>query len=159
MIKRILTQKILKALNTMPVVAILGARQVGKTTLALDIGKLVNKECHYLDLELDSDLAKLADPELYLRRFNNKLLIIDEIQRYPDLFRILRGLVDERKRSNEKNCQFLLLGSASRVLIQNSSETLAGRIRFLELYPFSVLETQQSSKKISYIEKLYRYVN
>jgi uncharacterized protein len=78
-------------------------------------------------------LAKLGDPEAYLRRLDNKLLIIDEVQRQPDLFRILRGLVDIRKRQGEKAGQFLLLGSASRDLIQHSSETLVGRVRFLEL--------------------------
>jgi len=72
-------------------------------------------------------LAKLSDAEAYLRRFENKLLIIDEVQRQPDLFRLLRGLVDVRKRAGEKTGQFLLLGSASRDLIQHSSETLAGR--------------------------------
>jgi len=129
----------------MPVVALLGARQVGKTTLALTMPKLLDKEALYLDLELDSDLAKLSDAEAYLRRCENKLLIIDEVQRKPDLFRLLRGLVDERKRSGEKAAQFLLLGSASRDLIQHSSETLAGRIRFLTLFPFSILELSQKN--------------
>lgn len=140
MIKRSLQQELIKALQNMPVVALLGARQVGKTTLALSISPLIGKKTAYLDLELDSDLAKLTDTEAYLRRFENKLLIIDEVQRQPDLFRLLRGLVDARKRSGEKTAQFLLLGSASRDLIQHSSETLAGRIRFLELSPFSILE-------------------
>ncbi len=127
----------------MPVVALLGPRQAGKTTLALQIAQVVGKETAYLDLELDSDLAKLTDVEAYLRRFENKLLIIDEVQRQPELFRVLRGLVDIRKRAGEKTAQFLLLGSASRDLIQHSSETLAGRVRFLELSQFSVLELAQ----------------
>ena len=155
MIKRILQRKVYKALGTMPVVALLGPRQVGKTTLALDIAESIDKESAYLDLELDSDLAKLSDPEAYLRRFENKLLIIDEVQRQPDLFRLLRGLVDIRKRKGEKTGQFLLLGSASRDIIQHSSETLAGRIRFLELYPFSVLETLQSESSLFDLEKLW----
>ena len=137
---RNLQQKLLNALQNMPVVALLGSRQVGKTTLALQISQLVGKESAYLDLELDSDLAKLSDAEGYLRRFQNKLLIIDEVQRASNLFPLLRGLVDIRKRAGEKTAQFLLLGSASRDLIQHSSETLAGRIRFLELSPFSLLE-------------------
>lgn len=78
MIKRELHKKILKALETMPVVALLGPRQVGKTTLVLDVAKSISKKSAYLDLELDTDLAKLSDPEAYLRRFENKLLIIDE---------------------------------------------------------------------------------
>ncbi len=148
MIKRSLQQELIKALQNMPVVALLGARQVGKTTLALSISPLIGKETAYLDLELDSDLAKLTDTEAYLRRFENKLLIIDEVQRQPDLFRLLRGLVDARKRAGEKTAQFLLLGSASRDLIQHSSETLAGRIRFLELSPFSILELFQENNSV-----------
>lgn len=139
----------------MPVVALLGARQVGKTTLALEIAKVFGKESSYLDLELDSDLNKLSDTEAYLRRFENKLLIIDEVQRQPDLFRLLRGLVDARKRAGEKEGQFLLLGSSSRDLIQHSSETLAGRVRFLELSPFSVLEAQQAGSADFDLEKLW----
>lgn len=148
MIKRSLQQELIKALQNMPVVALLGARQVGKTTLALSISLLIGKKTAYLDLELDSDLAKLTDAEAYLRRFENTLLIIDEVQRQPDLFRLLRGLVDARKRSGEKTAQFLLLGSASRDLIQHSSETLAGRIRFLELSPFSILELFQENNSV-----------
>ena len=140
MIKRNLETTLVKSLQNMPVVVLLGARQVGKTTLALGISEFVQKEIVYLDLELDSDLAKLADAEAFLSRFENKLLIIDEVQRQPDLFRLLRSLVDRRKRTGEQACQFLLLGSASRDLIQHSSETLAGRVRFLELTPFSVSE-------------------
>ena len=82
-------------------------------------------------------------------------LIIDEVQRKPDLFRLLRGLVDIRKRAGEKSGQFLLLGSASRDLIQQSSETLAGRIRFLELSPFSVLEIHQHRQRNAGLEKLW----
>ena len=143
MIERELQRVLINALLNMPVVALLGPRQAGKTTLALQIAQAVGKETAYLDLELDSDLAKLADVEAYLRRFENKLLIIDEVQRQPELFRVLRGLVDIRKRAGEKTAQFLLLGSASRDLIQHSSETLAGRVRFLELSQFSVLELAQ----------------
>jgi len=155
MIKRQLQQHIQKALETMPVVALLGPRQVGKTTLALEVAKIINKQSAYLDLELDTDLAKLVDAEAYLRRFQNKLLIIDEVQRQPDLFRLLRGIVDIRKRAGEKAGHFLLLGSASRDLIQHSSETLAGRIRFLELSPFSVLETYQANSPLFDLEKIW----
>lgn len=155
MIKRNLQQKIQKALITMPVVAILGSRQVGKTTLALEIAQIFNKESAYLDLELESDLAKLTDAEAYLRRFENKLLIIDEVQRQPDLFRLLRGLVDIRIRAGEKAGHFLLLGSASRDLIQHSSESLAGRIRFIELSPFSVLEAYQKNPSLFDLESLW----
>jgi len=152
MIKRLLLKKLIIALQNMPVVALLGARQVGKTTLALEVSKFIGKETAYLDLELDSDLAKLSDAEAYLRRCESKLLIIDEVQRKPDLFRLLRGLVDMRKRAGERTAHFLLLGSASRALIQHSSETLAGRIRFLELSPFSALELFQENNLLD-IEK------
>jgi uncharacterized protein len=155
MIKRLLETGVRTALATMPVVALLGPRQVGKTTLALEVAKAVDKPTAYLDLELDSDLAKLDDPEAYLRRFENQLLIIDEVQRMPDLFRLLRGLVDIRKRAGENSCQFLLLGSASRDLIQHSSETLTGRIRFVELCPFSVLEIQQHRQRTAELEQLW----
>ena len=155
MIKRSLESSLRTALAAMPVVALLGPRQVGKTTLALEVAKAGDKQTAYLDLELDSDLAKLDDPEAYLRRFENQLLIIDEVQRNPDLFRLLRGLVDIRKRAGEKSGQFLLLGSASRDLIQHSSETLAGRIRFLELSPFSVLEIHQHRQRNAGLEKLW----
>jgi len=152
MIKRLLLEKLIIALQNMPVVALLGSRQVGKTTLALEVSKFIGKETAYLDLELDSDLAKLSDAEAYLRRCESKLLIIDEVQRKPDLFRLLRGLVDMRKRAGERTAHFLLLGSASRALIQHSSETLAGRIRFLELSPFSALELFQENNLLD-IEK------
>src|SRR5690606_18896600 len=140
MIARNLESKLRQSLDHMPVVALLGPRQVGKTTLALQLAQELQKEHVYLDLELDSDLAKLSDAESYFRRHDGKLLIIDEVQRRPELFRILRGIVDIRKRAGEKSGQFLLLGSASRDLLQQSSETLAGRIRYLELSPFSADE-------------------
>ncbi len=155
MIKRLLGVSLQASLDVMPVVVLLGPRQVGKTTLALEVAKATDKPTAYLDLELDSDLAKLDDPEAYLRRFENQLLIIDEVQRKPDLFRLLRGLVDIRKRAGEKSGQFLLLGSSSRDLVQHSSETLAGRIRFLELCPFSVLEIHPGQQQTLDIEKLW----
>ncbi len=140
MITRLLQEKLIRALQTSPVTALLGPRQVGKTTLALRVINFLDKETIYLDLQSDADYNKLSDAEAYLKRFQGKLLIIDEVQRKPDLFRILRGIVDERKRKGEKTCQFLLLGSSSRDLLQHSSESLAGRIRYLELTPFNTFE-------------------
>ena len=134
MIPRFLTNELISALQNMPAVALLGSRQVGKTTLAFELSKAnIDKPVSYLDLELDSDLAKLDDAEGYLRTFENKLLIIDEVQLKPNLFKILRSLIDMRKRKGEASTQFLLLGSASRDLLQQTSETLAGRVRYLEL--------------------------
>jgi predicted AAA+ superfamily ATPase len=156
MIQRDLSHNLGAALANMPVVVVVGPRQVGKTTLAFQIaGSDVKKKTAYLDLELDSDLSKLDDPETYLRRFDNQLLIIDEVQRKPDLFRLLRGLVDARKRAGEKSSQFLLLGSASRDLLQQSSETLAGRIRYLELTPFTIMEIYKSDPLAFSIDKLW----
>lgn len=155
MIKRNCFGKLVSGLQAMPVVALLGPRQVGKTTLALAIESALAKPTTYLDLELDSDFNKLTDPESYLSRFSGELLIIDEVQRKPDLFRILRGLVDIRKRAGERTGQFLLLGSASRDLLQQSSESLAGRIRYLELSPFIVTEIQQADPLGFNAEKLW----
>ena len=141
MLKRLLEQEVLKALAVNPVVALLGPRQSGKTTLALQIADMAHgKEVTYLDLEKDSHLARLAEPEDYLQQFAGKLLIIDEVQRKPDLFRLMRSLIDERRRAGEQAGHFLVLGSASRDLIQHSTESLAGRIRYLELGPFSISE-------------------
>ncbi|MEZ4828402.1 MAG: ATP-binding protein [Bacteroidia bacterium] len=156
MIHRILTEQLVGALQNMPAVALLGPRQVGKTTLALEIAEEhIRKPVSYLDLELDTDRVKLEDAETYLRTMENKLLIIDEVQLRPDLFSVLRGLIDIRKRSGESHAQFLLLGSASRDLLQQSSETLAGRIRYLELKPFSVLEMEAQDPLIFSPEKLW----
>ena len=156
LISRTLESRIHKALSTAPVVAILGARQVGKTTLAFEIAKqYAAKETSYLDMERMSDLAKLDNPEDYLARFNNKLLIIDEVQRKPDLFATLRSLIDERIRNGERGGHFLLLGSASQDLIQHSTETLAGRVQYVELSPFSILEVCPSSSRLGDVEKLW----
>lgn len=138
MILRNIEPSLIARLSSAPVVALLGSRQVGKTTLArrLDIGK----PSHYLDLERPSDFAKLADPELYLSNFNGHLVILDEIQRLPGLFPLLRSLVDERRDLGERTAQFLLLGSASPDLLRQSSETLAGRISYMELDPLNLTE-------------------
>lgn len=138
MIIRHLQSILLHRLATAPVVALLGPRQVGKTTLAKSLE--LEKRCHYLDLERPSDLAKLADPELYLSSYSDQLVILDEIQRVPELFPVLRSLVDERRQRGESAGHFLLLGSASPDLLRQSSETLAGRITYLELTPFQIQE-------------------
>lgn len=156
MIKRSLEEKLIQSLMSMPVVVILGPRQVGKTTMALDLAmSALDKPIHYLDLELNSDLAKLDDAESYLRRFENQLLVIDEVQRKPDLFPVVQALVDLRKRKGELTGHFLLLSSASRDLLQQSSESLAGRIRYLELNPFSVKELYQNDPLGFNLEKLW----
>lgn len=153
---RNLRPALVQALKTMPVVALLGPRQVGKTTLARAVAKEdIDKPISYFDLELDSDLAKFTDAEAFLRQQEGRLTIIDEIQHQPQLFRILRGLVDERKRQGERTGQFLLLGSASRDLLQQTSESLAGRVRFLELNPLTLAEVQSENESIDFTEQLW----
>ncbi|MEM6264813.1 MAG: ATP-binding protein, partial [Bacteroidota bacterium] len=115
----------------------------------------LGKPVAYLDLELDSDLALLGDEESYLRRHFDKLLIIDEVQLKPNLFKVLRGLIDLRKRSGESSAQYLLLGSASPKLLQQSAESLAGRIRYLELTPFMVSEVSKRDPLEFSPEKLW----
>ncbi len=121
-----------------PAVALLGPRQVGKTTLALEIPRA--EDSVYLDLESPSDQARLSDPELYLSDHEDRLVILDEVHRVPDLFQSLRGLIDRGRRRGRSAGRFLLLGSASMDLLRQSGETLAGRIAYLELNPFDVLE-------------------
>ncbi|MBI3300488.1 MAG: ATP-binding protein [Deltaproteobacteria bacterium] len=144
MIKRLMEQTVRSALEAFPVVALLGPRQVGKTTLALAVAGSIERASLYLDLERDSDRNKLTDAELYLSQQGGKLVIIDEVQRQPELFPLLRSLVDERIRAGERAGHFLVLGSASRDLLQQSSESLAGRIAYLELKPFSLTELMRN---------------
>jgi predicted AAA+ superfamily ATPase len=146
MIKRLLQEKVEESLMRYPIVGILGSRQVGKTTLAKMIKNMIKRKVIYLDLELPSDLNKLQDPELYLSRFEDILVIIDEIQRMHSLFPLLRALVDRKRIAG----RFLILGSASPELIRHSSESLAGRIIYHELSPFLLTEINSES-----IQKLW----
>ena len=132
--------RIRAALNRFPAVAILGPRQVGKTTLALSLADEMGKQAIYLDLELPSDRVKLTDPEIYLAEHESDLVILDEIHRLPGIFQALRSIIDRRRKKGKRNGQFLLLGSASIELLNQSSETLAGRIVYEELTPFSATE-------------------
>jgi predicted AAA+ superfamily ATPase len=138
MIERHIKQKLVDAIDNAPAVALLGPRQVGKTTLAQEIGD--TRPSIYLDLESSADRAKLADPEAYLASHENELVILDEVHRVPELFQSLRGLIDRGRRKGKKAGRFLLLGSASVDLLQQSGESLAGRISYLELGPFDALE-------------------
>ena len=125
-------------LSHLPAVALLGPRQVGKTTLAHVIAE--GRKSVYLDLESPLDREKLADPTFYLSEHEDDLVILDEVQRMPELFTTLRGLIDQGRRRGRKAGRFLLLGSASPDLLRQS-ETLAGRIAYVELAPLDVLET------------------
>ena len=143
MIKRGLAPRLEDALTHVPAVALLGPRQVGKTTLALEVGKRF--DTLYLDLESEQDRARLAQPELYLADHQDKLVILDEVHRAPGLFPVLRGLIDRARRSGRASGLYLLLGSATLDLLKQSGESLAGRISYLELAPFNVLETPRLS--------------
>jgi len=140
MIPRRKAARLVALLDGSPAVALLGPRQVGKTTLALEIGE--RRPSLYLDLESDADRAKLAEPELYLAGHEDKLVILDEVHRAPDLFRSLRGLIDRGRRKGLRTGRFLLLGSASIDLLKQSGESLAGRIAYLELAPIDGLEVK-----------------
>lgn len=137
-IPRLLIPQLRERLRHVPAVVLLGPRQVGKTTLALEIG--AETPSIYLDLEDESDRAKLANPTRYLADHENELVILDEVHRVPELFQQLRGVIDRGRRSGKENGRFLLLGSAAIDLLKQSGESLAGRISFLELGPFDVLE-------------------
>ena len=138
MISRRLASPLLAAIDRSPAVGLLGPRQVGKTTLALDIA--ASRPSLYLDLESEKDRAKLAEPELYLEAHAGELVILDEVHRLPGLFQPLRGLIDRGRREGRRTGRFLLLGSASMDLLRQSGETLAGRVAYLELAPIDLLE-------------------
>ncbi len=139
MYKRSAQQRLSTLLGQFPAVALLGPRQTGKTTLAFS-QREVHPNALYLDLELPSAQRQLNDPEAFFMAHANQLVILDEVQRMPEIFSILRGVIDQRRRGGEAYGQFLLLGSASGVLLQQSSESLAGRIAQIELTPFQVNE-------------------
>ena len=138
MIARRLLPRLRELLGRFPAVVLLGPRQVGKTTLARAC--LADSSGIYLDLESQRDTSKLSDPEDYLSQRESQLVVLDEIQRLPDLFPSLRGLIDDGRTRGLRAGRFLLLGSASLELIHRSSETLAGRIAYLELHPLDATE-------------------
>lgn len=139
-LSRYIEDELLQMIDDRPVVAILGPRQVGKTTLVKNIITKLSKQSVYLDLELPSDLLKLSNAELYLKDFDDKTIIIDEVQRMPELFPLIRALVDQ----NRIPSRFVLLGSASPELLLKSGETLAGRVAYAELHPLNILEARES---------------
>ena len=150
MIPRSLARKLVPSLEQFPALGLVGSRQSGKTTLARALEG--QRDMVYLDLELPSDLAKLAEPEIYLQQHVNRLVVLDEIQRLPDLFPVLRGLIDQDRRPG----RFLILGSAGPDLLHQSAETLAGRIRFLELTPFLLPEVvDESASPTQALRKLW----
>ena len=150
MIPRILRDRVKEYLDIFPAVGLLGPRQVGKTTLARSLAETGPEQTSgdliptspglYLDLESPSDLARLTEGSGYLRDIRDRLVVLDEIHRAPELFRELRGIIDRRIWRGENTGQFLILGSASMQLMRQSSESLAGRIGYLELGPLDARE-------------------
>jgi hypothetical protein len=143
MIGRRILPMVQDALGRQAAVALIGPRQAGKTTLAHEIGEATPSL--YLDLEVREDREKLVDPALFLRKYESHLVILDEIHRVPELFQELRGLIDEGRRRGRRTGRFLFLGSASLDLMRQS-ETLAGRIAYVEMGPFDVLEITRAGK-------------
>lgn len=150
MIQRQLETAVLAWLKRFPAVALLGPRQCGKSTLAEALMRRFRRSV-YLDLEKPSDRAKLQDAESFFSLHKNDLVCLDEIQRLPEIFPLLRGVLDQGKR----NGQLLILGSASRDLIRQSSETLAGRIGYLELTPFLLSETLEAPRVGNPLNRLW----
>ena len=140
MYKRDQAQRIAQSLRHNSSVAILGPRQIGKTTLAFQIADA--QPSIYLDLEDSEDFKKLSDPAHYFHQHADKLIILDEVQRYPDLFLTLRGVIDVRRREGRGNGRFLVLGSASNELLKQSAESLAGRIHYSELNGLNLFEIE-----------------
>lgn len=138
MIHRHARSAVESALSRQAAVAVIGPRQVGKTTLAIEISK--SRPSVYLDLEDISDREKLSDPVLFLEKHKDKLVILDEIHRAPSLFASLRGIIDSGRRQGYKTGRFLILGSASIDLLRQSSESLAGRVEYVELGTLTGLE-------------------
>ncbi|MDP1953632.1 MAG: ATP-binding protein [Polaromonas sp.] len=145
MFKRQVDQALRQYLQEFSAVAILGPRQAGKTTLALQIAESPSVTAGgppalYLDLETPTDIAQLSDPSAFFAAHADRLVVLDEVQRMPGLFAVLRGVIDQRRRAGARAAQFLLLGSASMDLLAQSSESLAGRLAYVELGPFVVTE-------------------
>lgn len=138
MIHRQRLAEVSRLLGDHAAVVLLGARQVGKTTLAMEIA--AERAARYLDLESPSDAARLSEPELYFAQLKQQLVILDEVQSMPGLFQVLRGEIDRRRRIGERTGLFLLLGSAAAALLHQSAESLAGRVIYVELPPLNLLE-------------------
>lgn len=150
MIKRLAAQEIDVLLGEFPAIALLGPRQVGKTTLAKLLVKKHQKDVLYFDLESDADIARLKDPEYIFNEYKDHCIILDEVQRFPKLFSLLRPVIDNYRKPG----RFILTGSASPDLVKGVSESLAGRIAFKELAPINLPEAKKS--QISQQQHWYR---
>jgi len=147
MIDRLIVPKVEQALTRQAAVALIGPRQVGKTTLAFTLAE--KSSAIYLDLESRADRDKLSDPELFLRQYEDRLVVLDEIHRVPELFQTLRGLIDRARRHGNSTGQFLILGSASIELLRQSGESLAGRIEYIDMTPLNLLEIRNNEQEMN----------
>ena len=134
-----------EALARQAAVVLLGPRQVGKTTLAQELGK--EESSIYLDLEWPEDRQKLENPGLFFGKHEDKLVILDEIHRVPEIFQPLRTIIDQGRRKNKGTGRFLLLGSASLELLNQSGESLAGRVEYIDLPPLNCLEIKEDENE------------
>lgn len=146
---------ILKRLDQFDSVALLGPRQVGKTTLARQIAEQASGQTKYLDLERPADRRLLDDADAYFASHAKELIVLDEIQRAPEIFRVLRGQIDERRRMGGAGGKFLILGSASMDLLRQSSESLAGRISYLGLGPLNAREVASAEGELNPLDRLW----
>ncbi len=155
MIKRQLFDEIVDRLSHTPAVAILGPRQIGKTTLTLQIAE--KQSAHYLDLQLEANRARLRDPAPYLEEHRDKLIILDEIHRVPEIFSTLRSVIDTNRRESRPNAQFVIVGSASPALLKQSGESLAGRLAYIELHGIDMIEAMQAENtERNAVEPMYK---
>lgn len=145
MIDRDIFNKVKESLQTQACVALLGPRQVGKTTLAHQIAQ--GYSSYYLDLEQPEDQLKLENPKIFFEQNQDKLIILDEVQFMPELFRELRGIIDQYRRDGKRYGHFLILGSANIDLLKQSSESLAGRITFIQMTGFNILEIPENQQQ------------
>lgn len=155
MIHRRLDDLLAARLRDTPAVVLLGPRQVGKTTLAQKVAREYGAAARYLDLERPADLRRLEDPDAYLRAQQGQLVIIDEIHRAPGLFPLLRGIIDERRREQDRTGHFLLLGCASLDLQRQAGESLAGRVAYLELKPVLAHELPTTNRPKRPVDQLW----
>jgi len=151
MIIRSAYDSVRQALERQAAVALIGPRQVGKTTLATSLVKDLSQDTQaiYLDLELKKDRNKLLNPSLFLTNHDDFLVILDEIHRMPEIFQELRGIIDQGRRENKGLGRFLILGSASIDLLHQSGESLAGRIEYVNLNPFDAREIDLDTKSLT----------
>lgn len=146
MLNRLTIDRIDRALEQTPAIVLLGARQVGKTTLARSLAEAYN--AIYLDMETPEDLLRLGDPSAFFQRHGDQLIVLDEIQHRPEIFRVLRGVIDRNRQQGRSSRQFLLLGSASMKLMRQTSESLAGRISLIEMSGLNLVETASARQSI-----------